>query len=180
LVQNLVYEGAEQTLYCQTVEPLPARAHREHNKKGPAKAAPRSGGSSPGLISARPAIVVRDVVQPDVTPLFEPPQGTTDFRLLQSHRLLKGIPPGVLQALVEKCERVVVGRDEVLLRPGQPNDILYFLLSGQLEVHLDSREAGNGFSIEPGEAIGEMSIIEQRLAAAWVVGKQPSLLLAMP
>lgn len=131
-------------------------------------------------MSARRPIVVRDVAQPGVAPMLELPQGTADFRLLQSHRLLKGIPPGVLQALVERCERIAVGREEVLLRPGQANHTLYFLLSGELAVHLDSRDSGNGFSIEPGEAIGEMSIIEQRPAAAWVVGKEASLLLAMP
>jgi sigma-B regulation protein RsbU (phosphoserine phosphatase) len=132
-------------------------------------------------MSARRPTVLQDVAEPGVAPLFEPlPQGTPDFRLLQSHRLLKGIPAGVLQALVERCERVAVGRDEALLRPGQANHTLYFLLSGRLAVHLDSRESGNGFSIEPGEAIGEMSIIEQQPAAAWVVGKEPSLLLAMP
>jgi len=102
------------------------------------------------------------------------------FGLLQSHGLLKGIPAGVLGALLEKCKRIKLAQGDVLLRPGEPNHTLYFLLSGQLEVHLDSRESGNSFPIEAGEVIGEMSIIEGRPAAAWVVGEQPSTLLAMP
>lgn len=103
-----------------------------------------------------------------------------DYALFQSHGLLKDIPAGMLAALVEKCERTTLERGEVLLRPGQPNQTLYFLLSGSLKVHLDSRESGNSFPVEAGEVIGEMSIIEHRPAAAWVVGDQPSTLLAMP
>lgn len=94
--------------------------------------------------------------------------------------MLKGIPVGVLQALVEKCQTVTLGRGEVLLTPGEENHTLYYLLSGQLEVHLDSRDSGNCFPIYAGEVIGEMSIIEERPVSAWVVGEQPSLLLAMP
>ena len=90
--------------------------------------------------------------------------------LLQSHGLLKGIPVGVLGALLEKCETITLARGEVLLRPGETNQTLYFLLSGELEVHLDFRDSGNSFPIEAGEVIGEMSIIEQREVAAWVVG----------
>jgi len=114
-------------------------------------------------------------------PGFQPfSAGTADFRLLQAHGLLKGIPPGVLAVLLEKCQRITLPADEVLLCPGQANHSLYLLLSGQLEVHLDSRDSGNSFPIMPGEVIGEMSIIEERQAAAWVVGKEPSVLLAMP
>jgi len=94
--------------------------------------------------------------------------------------MLKGIPVGVLQALVEKCQTVTLGRGEVLLTPGEENHTLFYLLSGQLEVHLDSRDSGNCFPIYAGEVIGEMSIIEERPVSAWVVGEQPSLLLAMP
>src|SRR5260370_33519844 len=68
---------------------------------------------------------------------------TVAFGQLQSHELLKGIPGGVLAALVEKCKRITLARGDVLLRPGEPNHTLYFLLSGQLEVHLDSRESDN-------------------------------------
>ena len=103
-----------------------------------------------------------------------------EFGLFQSHGLLKSIPAGMLGALLEKCETISLARGDVLLRPGEPNHTLYFLLSGQLDVHLDSRESGNSFPIEVGEVIGEMSIIENRPAAAWVVGAQPSTLLAMP
>jgi sigma-B regulation protein RsbU (phosphoserine phosphatase) len=114
-------------------------------------------------------------------PIFESTSGEMPgFGLLQSHGLLKGIPAGVLEAIVEKCKRITLARGDVLLRPGEANHTLYFLLSGQLEVHLDSRESGNCFPIEAGEVIGEMSIIEGRPAAAWVVGEQASTLLAMP
>ena len=119
--------------------------------------------------------------RPTPPPIFEIPlDGMAEFGLFQSHELLKGIPVGVLGALLKKCERITLARGDVLLRPGEPNHTLYFLLSGQLDVHLDSSESWNSFPIVAGEVIGEMSIIEHRPAAAWVVGEQPSTLLAMP
>lgn len=108
------------------------------------------------------------------------PGGMAAFGLLQSHGMLKGIPVGVLGALVEKCEWMTLARGDVLLRPGAANHTLYFLLSGGMEVHLDSCESGNSFPVGVGEVIGEMSIIEHKPAAAWVVAAQPSTLLAMP
>jgi sigma-B regulation protein RsbU (phosphoserine phosphatase) len=108
------------------------------------------------------------------------PESTLDFGLLRSHGLLKDLPEGALETLVEKCRRITLGRGEVLLKPGQANQTLYFLLSGRIQVYLDSPESGNSFPVEPGEIIGEMSIIENRPVAAWVVGEQPGMLLAMP
>ena len=127
------------------------------------------------------ALSVSTVAPQGLATNFPPsPNTNIDFRLLQSHGLFKGIPPGMLAALVERCGRIVLGRDEVLLCPGQANHTLYLLLSGELEVHLDALHSGNSFPVAPGEIIGEMSIIEQRQAAAWVVGKETSVLLAMP
>jgi sigma-B regulation protein RsbU (phosphoserine phosphatase) len=99
--------------------------------------------------------------------------------LLRSHRLLAGIPAAQLEALAAKCRLVVVAPGEVLLTPGRENHTLYFLLSGRLQVHLDSQDSANTFPILPGEIIGEMSIIEGRPVLAWVVGAEPTQLLAM-
>jgi sigma-B regulation protein RsbU (phosphoserine phosphatase) len=103
-----------------------------------------------------------------------------DWTLLQSHSLLKALPEGSLERLIPKCRLDSVTQGEVILTPGKENDTLYFLLLGQLQVHLDSLESGNSFPIVPGEIVGEMSIIENRPVAAWVVAQQPSTLLAMP
>jgi phosphoserine phosphatase RsbU/P len=119
--------------------------------------------------------------QIDLPPMLESPHySKVDFGVLHLHALLRNLPAGVLQALVEKCHTVTLAAGDVLLKPGDANHTLYFLLSGQLQVHLDSRDSGNSFPIDPGEVIGEMSIIEHRKVSAWVVGEQPSTLLAMP
>src|SRR5260370_21300520 len=90
--------------------------------------------------------------EPTPAPILESKSGrTVAFGQLQSHELLKGIPGGVLAALVEKCKRITLARGDVLLRPGEPNHTLYFLLSGQLEVHLDSRESEHSFPVEAGD-----------------------------
>jgi CRP-like cAMP-binding protein len=108
------------------------------------------------------------------------PGQAMDLRFFQSHRLLRNIPAGALQALLEGCETLDLTAGEVLLTPGQANHTLYFLLTGRLRVHLDSPESGNSFPIQPGEVIGEMSIIENRPVSAWVVAEEACTLLAMP
>lgn len=100
--------------------------------------------------------------------------------LVQSHRLLREVPPKVLEMLTRGCQAVRLAPGEVLLSPGQENHTLYFLLSGRVQVHLDSRDSGNSFAVLPGEVVGEMSIIEDRPVSAWVVADQASELLGMP
>ncbi len=121
----------------------------------------------------------RPIQGPPIIPGLSPAR-PFDFARYQSHRLLKGIPAGVMEALVEKCEQIALAPGEVLLTPGEENHTLYFLLSGQLKVHLDSRDSGNCFLIPVGEVLGEMSIIEGRPVSAWVVAEEPSTLLVMP
>jgi sigma-B regulation protein RsbU (phosphoserine phosphatase) len=99
---------------------------------------------------------------------------------LRAHPLLMKIPKAELEELVGRCREVEIAPGEVLLAPGEANDTLYFILGGQLQVHIGSRDSGDGFAILPGEIVGEMSIIESKPVSAWVIADLRTTLLAMP
>lgn len=103
-----------------------------------------------------------------------------DFSLCQSHPLLQEIPKPALEALLGHCQLRPVASGEILLRPGTENHTLYFLLQGRLRVQLHAGDPNQGFVIQPGEIIGEMSIIEQRQVFATVVVEEAGTVLAMP
>lgn len=66
----------------------------------------------------------------------------------------------------------------VVLRPGERNRALYFVLSGALEVRLEaaSRVVSR---IEAGECFGEMSLLDGQPASAWVTVAEPCELLCV-
>ncbi len=97
-----------------------------------------------------------------------------------SHQYLcRGVPYGVVESVLERFAARELGAGEVLLSPGQENHYLFMLLSGRLQVHLDAARSRLGFPIEPGECIGEMSIIDGKPTSAYVVAEEPSTVLAV-
>jgi sigma-B regulation protein RsbU (phosphoserine phosphatase) len=91
-----------------------------------------------------------------------------------------GIPHDVLEPLVQHCAIRELAPDEVLLSPGEANDALFLLLEGRLRVNIDRVGADDGFAIEPGECVGEISIIDGKPASAFVVADRPSVVAAIP
>ena len=90
-----------------------------------------------------------------------------------------GLPPKDLEPLLSKGEKRAIVVGEVLLSPGEENHYLYFLVDGLLKVHIESVENEKGFLIEPGECVGEISIIDGKPPTAFVVAKKPSVVLCI-
>jgi sigma-B regulation protein RsbU (phosphoserine phosphatase) len=65
------------------------------------------------------------------------------------------------------------------MTPGQENGALYILLSGGLKIHMDDNDT-LFIDIQPGECVGEMSLIDSQPVSAYVVAQGPSRLLAIP
>lgn len=68
---------------------------------------------------------------------------------------------------------------EVLLRGGEPNDTMYLLTEGQLEVHLTSIDDDPIAFIAVGETVGELSLLDGSVASASVVASTESTVLAV-
>ena len=103
----------------------------------------------------------------------------TDYRrsLLEGLELFRGVCPGDVAGMLTRCGRRDLAAGEVLLAPGVHNDFVFIVLSGSLTVHVGSPEHPALATMELGECVGEMSIIEDRDPSAWVVGREDSHLL---
>jgi len=68
---------------------------------------------------------------------------------------------------------------DVILSPENENRSIYFLLSGQLGIHLESPDSQMLRTIEPGDCVGELSLIEEINPSAYVLAREPSQLLKL-
>ena len=80
----------------------------------------------------------------------------------------------VTSEILAQCPRRCLRRGEVLLEPGQANHHIYFLLNGQLDIRLKSPDSPVADTINVGDCIGEMSIIDGEPTSAFVVARVDS------
>jgi sigma-B regulation protein RsbU (phosphoserine phosphatase) len=94
--------------------------------------------------------------------------------------LFAGTPFTTLEPLLLRCEYRYLAHGSVLLSSGQANHHLYLLLSGRLTIHLESLESERGFVVEPGEFVGEVSIIDSLAPTASVSAAGDCLVVGIP
>ena len=99
--------------------------------------------------------------------------------LLESLELFKGVLPDDIHGLLQKCDRRDLAADELLLSPDEKNEYVFVVLSGSLNVHVGSVSTPALATMETGECVGEMSIIEDRDPSAYVIGAEDSHLLVI-
>jgi diguanylate cyclase (GGDEF)-like protein len=97
--------------------------------------------------------------------------------LLEGLDLFRGVRADDVQDLLQRCDRCDIAIGEQLLSPGEKNEHVYIVLSGSLNVHVGSVDAPVLATINPGECVGEMSIIEDRDPSAFVLGAEATHLL---
>lgn len=93
--------------------------------------------------------------------------------------LFSGVPVHLVEGALEGSSLRTFAEDTVLLAPGQPNESVFFVVSGHLRVHLEEANVGRWLKpgaesqrsvlIGPGESVGEMSTIDGGPASAFVV-----------
>lgn len=99
--------------------------------------------------------------------------------LLDSLRLFKGVYPDDIQELLQRCERRDLAAGEVLLSPGVMNEHVFVVLSGSLDVHVDADDSPALATMETGDCVGEMSIIEDRDPLAYIIATEDTHLLVI-
>ena len=102
-----------------------------------------------------------------------------DYQSLTSLKLFKGIDFPSIEHYLKQCEIRSLSKGEILLSPLEPNNYLCVLLDGSLSVHLDSPESEAIATIEVGESVGEMSLFEEEIPSAYVVGAADSKLICI-
>ena len=99
--------------------------------------------------------------------------------LLHSLQLFTGVYPDDIQALLQRCERRDLAEGETLLSPEDRNEHVFVVLSGSLNVHVGSVDAHPLATMEAGDCVGEMSIIEDRDPSAYVIAAEDAHLLVI-
>jgi len=98
---------------------------------------------------------------------------------LATSAFFEGVSPSALEALRRAGAVVRYSPGEVVLRLGERNQALHFVLAGTLEVRLQE-SSGVVSQVGPGECLGEMSVIDGRPISAWVVADGPCEVLRVP
>ena len=84
-----------------------------------------------------------------------------------------------LSAELEEAQISEFSPGDVILSPENENRSIYFLLSGQLGVHLESPDSQMLRTIEVGDCVGELSLIEDINPSAYVLARKQSDLLKL-
>ena len=102
--------------------------------------------------------------------------GTNELKRLH---ILQNVNLESIKGLLEKCSVKTLAPEEILIAPKGQNKTVFFILSGKLRIHLDSLENESMTILDPGESVGEISVIDNQLTSAYVVANEACKLLAM-
>lgn len=89
---------------------------------------------------------------------------------LERLQLFQGVSLEGLEEQLSSCTVREIEAGETLMARGQTNSFFYILLAGRLRIYLDTMGEALAF-IEPGESIGELSIIDKLPTSAHVVAE---------
>jgi len=82
-----------------------------------------------------------------------------------------------MEHLLSLCQYRVLKEGEELLSKNKENEFLYVLMNGRLVITLSDHEDSLLTIVEPGECVGEMSIIERRAPSASVSASEKATVL---
>lgn len=96
---------------------------------------------------------------------------------LESVPFLDGADLDITYDLLKDCPIKTIQKDEILIKKGDTQKIMYLLLDGELRIHLLKLENQAAATIAPGECVGEIAILDNKPRSAFVVGNKKSNLL---
>lgn len=102
-----------------------------------------------------------------------------DRLLLERSQLFCDINLESIEHLLDTCPETLLAAGDTLLQQGAQNNTLYLVLDGQLRVYLGGRELPEHTLLNPGECVGEMSLIDGKRASALVIAAMNTRLLAI-
>lgn len=85
-----------------------------------------------------------------------------------------------IEWMIENGQTVRLQVDDYLLRQNGHVEAIYFLLEGSLQVCLEHPEARDLALLEPGEVVGEISLLDSRPATATLKASESAILLSIP
>ena len=107
------------------------------------------------------------------------PGAVLDRDELKRLELFRSVESLLFEPILRGCPVQSLGPREVLITAGQPNEYLYLVLSGRLSIHLDAPDGSVVATLAAGESAGEMSVIDDRPASAYVVADMATRVLVV-
>lgn len=102
------------------------------------------------------------------------------LELLENSPLFRGIPRRILSSLTKKSMQISLHQGQQLLSPGMTNEHVFIILTGQLSIHLTLSNQDEPIAIlNPGECVGEMSVLVDRSVSAFAIANTDCQLLAI-
>ena len=98
---------------------------------------------------------------------------------LEDSLLLRGAELAAVIGLLESCPVRELREGGSLFYAGQPNHFLYLLLSGRLRSHVKKDSRDTVEVLEPGEAVGALSVMHGQLTSATIVAREDCRLLEL-
>jgi diguanylate cyclase (GGDEF)-like protein len=111
---------------------------------------------------------------------MQTPLTFADFQYLEASSLFRSIEFEGLASFLNACEVTEIATATRLLEPGAENNAIFILLGGKLRVHLDGQELPAHTVLDPGDCVGEMSLIDGQPVSALVVAESDCRLLVIP
>ena len=94
-------------------------------------------------------------------------------------QLFRDVDLKQIEHLLHQCDCCELDKGETLISTSNDNKHLYIVLSGNLIVNLDGYENEALTCVDPGECVGELSAIDDKLPSAIVTATKKSSLLAI-
>ncbi|MBF0455793.1 MAG: GGDEF domain-containing protein [Magnetococcales bacterium] len=98
---------------------------------------------------------------------------------LDEAELFNGAPKAVLERLPLDCAVHPLKKGQILIAPGEKNYYVYLVISGTLTIHLETPSNPPIRVVEPGETVGELSLIGSKKTSAFVICQDIATLLIM-
>ena len=100
---------------------------------------------------------------------------------IASIAIFRGVDAAALREVLKDCPIRAIPAGTILMEPGQTNETIHFLLSGQLAAQLeDPHSPDTGIQILPGESVGELSVIDGKPVSAYIIAHADSRVLDLP
>ena len=100
-----------------------------------------------------------------------------DAESLDGFPMLEGVGLTARRELLAAAERRSLEPGEVIIEQGARHACMFFVIEGELAVHLGTPTADPVAFIGPGETVGEMSVLDGTEASAFVTAKTEASLL---
>ncbi|MEL7058474.1 MAG: 2-oxoglutarate dehydrogenase E1 component [Acidobacteriota bacterium] len=130
----------------------------------------------PPSAAAAPSVEMPAVFDPADLPKISDAARTERLELLGKIKLLRTVGPETLEAVARLTVEIDLADGEALFREGDAGDALFLVVEGHLVIQ---REGGTIATINSGEVVGELSVLDRQPRAADVVAHGPVRLLRL-